>query len=41
MFTFSHLSFQLPSDLFAQGYDRLYAYIDGHPEIAAIAQTID
>ncbi len=41
LFTFSHLSFQVESDLLVQGYERLYAYIDGHPEVSAILQAID
>jgi hypothetical protein len=41
LFTFSHLSFKFESDLFGQGYERLYGYLDGHPEASAIFQAID
>lgn len=41
LFTFSHLSFRFESDFLAQGYERLYGYLDGHPEALAIFQAID
>ncbi|MCW8060832.1 antirestriction protein [Agrobacterium tumefaciens] len=41
LFTFSHLSFRYESDLLAEGYNRLHAYLDGHPEASAIFQAID
>ncbi len=41
LFTFSHLSFKFESDLLGQGYERLYGYLDGHPEASAIFQAID
>lgn len=41
LFTFSHLSFQFESDFLPRGYDRLRAYVDGHPEASEIYQAID
>lgn len=41
LFTFSHLSFKFESDRLAEGYDRLFAYSDGHPEASAIFASID
>lgn len=41
LFAFSHLSFRFESDFLAQGYERLYGYLDGHPEASAIFQAID
>ncbi|WP_266064162.1 antirestriction protein [Brucella intermedia] len=41
MFTLSHLSFRYRSDLLAEGYGRLHAYLDGHPEASEIFQAID
>lgn len=41
LFTFSHLSFQFESDFLPRGYDRLRAYVDGHPEASEIFQAID
>ncbi|MGN7712586.1 antirestriction protein [Agrobacterium radiobacter] len=41
LFTFSHLSFRYQSDLLAEGYGRLHAYLDGHPEASEIFQAID
>ncbi|MEO5326416.1 antirestriction protein [Mesorhizobium sp. CC13] len=36
LFTFSHLSFRFQSDLLAEGYAHLHAYVDGHAEASAI-----
>ena len=41
LFAFSHLSFQYPVDLMAEGYSRLYDYAAEHPESAEIFQAID
>lgn len=41
LFAFSHLSFRFESDFLAQGYERLYGYLDGHPEASAIFRAID
>ncbi|GAA5665636.1 MULTISPECIES: antirestriction protein [Hyphomicrobiales] len=41
LFTLSHLSFSFESDHFAEGYQRLRAYSDGHPESSAIFAAID
>ncbi len=41
LFAFSHLSFRFESDFLAQGYERLYGYLDRHPEASAIFQAID
>lgn len=41
LFAFSHLSFEHPSDLLPEGYARLHAYVDGHPEASEIYQAID
>jgi len=41
LFTFSHLSFRYESDLLAQGYNRLYDCLNGHPEASEIFQAID
>ena len=41
LFAFSHLSFRFESDFLAQGYERLYGYLDGHPEASEIFQAID
>ncbi len=41
LFAFSHLSFRFESDFLAQGYERLYGYLGGHPEASAIFQAID
>lgn len=41
MFTFSNLSFKYQSDLFAEGYGRLYAFAADHPEASEIFQAID
>lgn len=41
LFTFSHLSFKFESDRLAEGYERLFAYSDGHPEASAIFAAID
>ena len=39
--TFSHLSFQFESDHLVEGYHRLHAWCDGHPEASEIFQAID
>ena len=41
LFTLSHLSFSFESDHFAEGYQRLRAYSDGHPESSVIFAAID
>lgn len=41
LFTFSHLSFRFESDLLVEGYHRLHAWCDGHPEASEIFQAID
>lgn len=41
LFTLSHLSFRFESDRLAEGYQRLRAYSDGHPESSAIFAAID
>jgi hypothetical protein len=41
LFTLSHLSFRFESDHLAEGYQRLRAYSDGHPESSAIFAAID
>lgn len=41
LFAFSHLSFRFESERLAQGYERLYSYLDGHPEASEIFQAID
>lgn len=41
LFAFSHLSFRFESDLLAEGYARLHAYVDGHAEASEIYQAID
>lgn len=41
LFTFSHLSFQFRSSFLSDGYERLHAYVDSHPEASEIYQTID
>ncbi len=41
LFAFSHLSFQHRSQLLPEGYARLHAYLEGHPEASEILQAID
>ena len=41
LFALSHLSFRDPFDRCAEGYQRLHAYSDGHPEASEIFQAID
>lgn len=41
LFTFSHLSFHIQSDLPAEGFSRLYPYAAEHPEAGEIFQAID
>lgn len=41
LFAFSHLSFRYQSDRLAEGYARLYAYAEDHPEAPEIFQAID
>ena len=41
LFVLSHLSFKFESDRLAEGYKRLFAYSDGHPESSAIFAAIN
>lgn len=41
LFTFSHLSFRFRSHFLSDGYERLHAYVDGHPEASEVYQAID
>ncbi len=41
LFTLSHLSFKYDSNVFAEGYGRLYGFASRHPEALEIFRAID